>query len=159
MDKNITRKLRVIGSWLEIKKFEAAIAMFKDFDSIPEGQARLLIQGMLDAKIAKVTVLFDGNSVYSKKVILASFKKLLKNYSEQAFSDTLYKFISQTCGSIAHYNLNGWFATYPTKQDLTRFFKSNEYGNSVLGHQPSWATDRIAIIMEMNKLLKIPLTN
>jgi hypothetical protein len=158
MDKNITRQLRVIGTPAEIYSFEEVAKLYGNFEGMQEGHIRHIIQGILDnlnVNLKNLTVLYDGNSVYSKEKIIKSFKRLVKNYTFDNFSDTLYKFFSLACGSIAHYNRMGWFDIYDTPDKLKAFIKRNEYGQDIVNYQPHWAVDRIAITKEMAKLMKV----
>ena len=74
-----------------------------DLPTLTESQARLRLQDCLDNENIKATILFSGNSVWSKKKILRDIKKV-KVYGMKSLSDYLYKFLSLSCGSIAHYN-------------------------------------------------------
>jgi len=66
-----------------------------------------------------------------------------------------YEFLSLCCGSIAHYNINGWVAEYPTVEDLRAFFQKNEFGHRVLDHVPEWKTDVKIIVREIESILGI----
>jgi len=68
-------------------------------------------------------------------------------------SDYLYKFLSLSCGSIAHYNKQGWIDVYPTVYDLRLFFVENEYGKRVLDTIPTWKTDAHRIVEEIEQIL------
>jgi hypothetical protein len=60
-----------------------------------------------------------------------------------------------SCGSIAHYNKQGWIDYYPTINHLKQFFIRNEYGSRVLHHIPQWHSDAISIVKEIEPLLGI----
>jgi len=70
-------------------------------------------------------------------------------------TDYLYKFLSLSCGSIAHYNKYGWIACYPTVYDLKQFFRRNEFGQRVLRYIPIWKTDAQVIVKEVERELGI----
>ena len=125
-----------------------------DLPTLPESQARLKIQDCLDNQNIKVDILFDGNSVWSKKRILKDVKAVKKGGMAK-LSDYLYKFLSLSCGSIAHFNKQGWIDCYPTVQDLKQFFLKNEFGNRVLHHIPAWKTDAINIVNGIEQILGI----
>ena len=108
----------------------------------------------MDAENIKADILFDGNSVWSKKKILRDIKKI-KKYGMNKLSDYLYKFLSLSCGSIAHYDRYGWIATYPTIQDLRNFFRRNEFGERVLNYLPVWNTDAQVIVKKVERELGV----
>jgi hypothetical protein len=68
-------------------------------------------------------------------------------------SKYFYDFLHLHCGSIAHYNIQGWITEYPTLEDLKQFFKKNEYGKRVLDHIPVWMTDAKRIVEEIERQL------
>jgi hypothetical protein len=119
-----------------------------------EPEARRIIQSLIDDHGIKATILWDGNRVWSRKRILKDFKVIMRR-GMSSLTDYLYEFFHLCCGSIAHYNKQGWICEYPDIEALRCFFKKNEFGTSVLAHQPRWASDRIEIIREIDPLLKI----
>lgn len=136
---------------------QAEIILTKNIPDLPnlsESQARLKIQDCLDHENIKADILFDGNSVWSKKKIIRDIKKI-KKYGMNKLSNYLYKFLSLSCGSIAHYNKFGWISCYPTIQDLRNFFRRNEFGERVLNHIPIWKTDAQRIVREVEKELGV----
>jgi hypothetical protein len=50
------------------------------------------------------------------------------------------------CGSIAHFNIQGWVSTYPTLDDLKEFFRKNEFGRPVRDDIQPWYTDALEIV-------------
>ena len=67
----IDKRVVLYGSKKQIK--EAEIILIKNIPQLPtlsESQARLRIQDGLDFEHVKVSILFDGNSIWSKKRIL-----------------------------------------------------------------------------------------
>ena len=155
MDKNITKQLRVIGKPIEIAEFEQAITPYNEFDEMQEPDVRKIIQTVVDERCPNLTVLYSGNTVYGIKKLVADLKRVVRADDMNLLTDRLYKFFSLACGSIAHYNKLGWIDTYPTVDALRRFFRCNEFGQSVLSCQSHWATDRLAVVKEMNKVLKV----
>lgn len=152
---SIDKRVAIYGSKQHIQ--EADIILLKNIPHLPtlsEPQARLKIQEVIDSENLKVDILFDGNSVWSKKKILRDIKRV-KKYGMKKLSNYLYKFLSLSCGSIAHYNKFGWVAYYPTIQDLRNFFRRNEFGERVLSHIPIWKTDAITIVREVEQELGI----
>jgi len=101
----------------------------------------------------KCSISYNGNTVWNREKLIRDFNKILKHGME-SLSDYLYEFFHLSCGSIAHYDKNGWIATYPTLASLRKFFERNEYGQSVVAHMPSWKADAIEIAKEINELLK-----
>jgi hypothetical protein len=119
-----------------------------------ESDARLVIQSLIDENDIKAAILWDGNRVWSKKKVLKDVRAVIRR-GMSALSDYLYEFFHLCCGSIAHYDKQGWICEYPDVEALRNFFRNNEFGTSVLAHQPCWASDRKVIIMGINQLLKI----
>jgi len=125
-----------------------------DLLTLSESQARLQIQETIDSENIKADILFDGNSVWSKKKILRDIKKV-KKYGMQKLPDYLYQFLHLSCGSIAHYNKYGWISTYPTIAHLKQFFRKNEFGERVLYHLPVWKTDAYQIVKSIEQELGV----
>jgi hypothetical protein len=101
----------------------------------------------------KCSVCYSGNTVWNKERLIRDFKRIL-NKGMNVLTDYLYEFFHLDCGSIAHYNKQGWIATYPTLASLRKFFERNEYGQSVVEHMPNWKADAVEIAKEMDRLLK-----
>ena len=118
----IDKRVAIYGNKQSIE--QAEIILLKNIPELPaltESQARIKIQETIDNENIKADILFDGNSVWSKKKIIRDIKKI-KKYGMNRLTDYLYKFLSLSCGSIAHYNKYGWIECYPTLQDLRNFF-------------------------------------
>ena len=136
---------------------QAEIILLKNIPDLPtltESKARLQIQECIDSENIKADILFDGNSVWSKKKILRDIKRINKHGMEK-LTDYLYKFLSLSCGSIAHYNKYGWISTYPTLSHLRQFFRRNEFGERVLHYLPVWKTDAQVIVRAIEQELGI----
>ena len=127
-----------------------SIELFKENES----RARVEIQKLIDGHNITATILWDRNRVWSKKRILKDVKALVKR-GMHGLSDYLYEFFHLCCGSIAHYDKQGWLSVYPDINAVKNFFIRNEFGKSVLEWQPWWATDRIEIIKEIHQLFGI----
>jgi len=161
-------QIRIIGNKKDIDVAEAALKTIKDLESLSEPKARLEIQQLIDGQNLNATILFDGNTVWSKNRILRNLEQIMKHgtlYNKKKpgyipigsmlrmpvvgdciLSDYFYDFLNSHCGSIAHYNKQGWVTEYPTVDDLRDFFKKNEHGKRVLDWIPAWMTDAKLII-------------
>jgi hypothetical protein len=129
---------------------------------------RLKLQDLIDKHSLSAAILVNGNSVWSKKKILANLERIIKQGrlykkhkpkyypigstlrlptgGDPVLSKYFYEFLHLCCGSIAHYDIQGWIATYSTLDDLKAFFKKNEFGRPVRESIPSWHTDAIEIV-------------
>ena len=151
----IDPRVAIYGNKKQIQ--EAEIILLKNIPDLPvlsESSARIKLQEVIDFENIRAEILFDGNSVWSKKKILQDIKKI-KKYGMKKLTDYLYKFLSLSCGSIAHYNKYGWIETYPTIYDLRNFFRRNEFGERVLNYLPIWKTDAQIIVREIEQELEI----
>ena len=136
---------------------EAEILLLKNIPQLPtlsESSARLKIQEVIDHENIRADVIFDGNSVWSKKKIIRDIKKV-KKYGMKKLTNYLYEFLHLSCGSIAHYNKFGWISTYPTIHNLRNFFRRNEFGERVLNYLPTWKTDAQVIVKEVEQELGV----
>lgn len=149
-------KIAIYGSAKEIEIARAILEQHLPKEQFNENEfkARLAIQSLIDEQKIKARILWGGNSVWSKRRIMKDIRIILRKGMD-AMSDYLYEFFHLCCGSIAHYNKQGWICEYPDIPVLRYFFERNEYGTSVLAHQPCWAADRIEIIKEINQSLEI----
>ena len=106
-------KIRIIGDANQIKR---GMELFKDIDqSDHEGKNRLIIQDIIDTYNFKGTVLYDGNTVRSYKKTIKAFEDLF-NKGLTAFNKYHYSFMMNVVGTIAHYDINWWLATYDMHQ-------------------------------------------
>lgn len=148
-------RLKIYGSTHEIGKAEEIIERFyPDLKDQKEGDARINLQSILDTEPIHATLLFNGNHVYGMNKILKDIKSVKKNGMHK-MTNRLYEFLNLCCGSIAHYNKQGWIAEYPTVKDLRAFFKCNEFGVRVIQHVSNWNTDVKAIVTEIENILCI----
>ncbi len=76
----IDNRVAIYGNKQHIE--EAEIVLLKNIPDLPaitESQARIRIQEVIDSENIKADILFDGNSVWSKKKILRDIKKIKKH--------------------------------------------------------------------------------
>ena len=169
-------KISVYGDKLETMRTQSLLLTIPDLFAMPEAEARLKIQDLIEKHNIKADILYDGNTVWNKKKILDNAKRIVKhgtlyNGEKPAYvavgsmlrfpvvgdcilSDYFYHFLSQDCGSIAHYNKQGWVTTYPTLEDLKQFLLKNEFGQRVRDYLPHWP-DAKRIVTELEKALGI----
>jgi hypothetical protein len=114
---------------------------------------RLVIQSFIDKNNIKSSILYNGNSVFGKNKILKELHKIIKAEKLTNMSDYFYHFITNHCGSIAHYDKNGWIAEYDNNiEKLMIFFQHNEFGTNILNAAPEWYTDLKVIAEEILKI-------
>jgi len=151
----IDSRVALYGNKQSIEQAEIILQKnIPDLPALTESKARLQIQECIDHENIKASILFDGNSVWSKKKILRDIKRVKKHGMEK-LTDYLYKFFHLSCGSIAHYNKYGWISTYPTLHHLKQFFRRNEFGERVLHHLPAWKTDAQVIVKAVEEELGV----
>jgi len=147
-------KITYFGSEQDIKKAIAVLKKHPQLQVMKEGDARLLIQKLIDQHRLRASILINGNHVWSKDRILRNLERIINVgtlYNEDQtkpphLSHYFYQFLSLDCGSIAHYDIHGWIHKYPTVEHLKKFFKQNEFGKRVLEWIPAWNTDAKAIV-------------
>lgn len=123
-------------------------------DDCREYDVRAILLPFVEQELSlKEWILYDGNSVWNVERLVKQFKILLKNYDDKHFYKYLYDFFSMQCGSIAHYNKNGWFNAYSTRDSLKEFFKSNEFGVPVKKNPPNWHYDALKATVIMDEIL------
>jgi hypothetical protein len=120
-----------------------------------EPKDRILIAKLIEEFQFDAEILYQGNTVWNQKKLVKNLHLIINKHDMGKMNDYLYKFLSLSCGSIAHFNRFGWIAEYPTIEALRSFFQRNEFGQSVLQHQPMWKTDAIEIVKEMNAILGV----
>jgi len=147
-------KITVYGTQKEIKDVFDTLDTGQQSIVGTEGFVRTNLQKIVDDNKLKATILYDGNSIYSKDRILRDIKKV-KNSGMDKMTDYLYKFLSLQCGSIAHFNKQGWISHYPTIGHLQQFFICNESNKRVLQYLPHWYTDAHCIVKAIEKELGI----
>lgn len=170
-------KLTIIGSSQEVARALSLLLSIPELLAKGESEARLLIQDLIDKHKIKATIMFDGNTVWSKDRIIRNLKQIIEagtlyNGKKPAYipigsmlrmpvvgdcvlSTYFYSFLNLKCGSIAHYNKQGWVTEYPTVDDLREFFQKNEYGKRVLHDVGYRFTDAKRIVEDIEKLLNI----
>ena len=170
-------KIRIYGDKMEVARTQSLLLTIPNLFALSEGEARLKIQDFLEEHNIKADILYDGNTVWNKKRILANAKRIVEHgtlyngkkpayipigsmlrfpvVDECILSDYFYSFLNQDCGSIAHYNKQGWVTEYPTLDDLRQFFRKNEFGRRVRDDIPDWRTDTKRLVLELEKILGI----
>jgi hypothetical protein len=147
-----TSIIEISGNTDEVREAEKLIKKIPKIQTLYEGDARVLIQQVIDEHNLKADIMFDGNKVYSKKKILSNVDLIIKkgllgdSKGARYLSDYFYDFLYQECGSIAHFCKDGWIETYPTLADLKAFFAKNEFDQRVLESLPDWDTDAKIIV-------------
>jgi len=154
-------KVTYHGSEKDIEKAAKILKKHRKFWArLQEPDARLEIQKLIDQHYLKVSILVNGNIVWSKNRILGNLKTIMKEgtlYNEDQkkppiLSHYFYQFL-QACGSIAHVDIHGWVHKYPTIEHLKKFFKENEFGKPVIDWIPKQKTDARVIVEEIQKKL------
>jgi len=161
-------KIEVHGQKKTVAKAEELLKTIEHLEDMTEPATRLKLQDLIDENNVKATIMVNGNSVWSKKRILQNLKRIMEHgrlYGEKkpgrhlvagvlwlpvdtdpVLSKYFYEFLHLCCGSIAHYNICGWVAQYPTLRHLKDFFRKNESGHRVLDDIPCWETDAKRIV-------------
>lgn len=174
MDKTIGVFIRLIGSKLEVEAAEEALNGLDMKQA--EYKLRPEIQTLIEQRKLKAVILYKGNSIWNRQRIIRNLKQIVKagvlsreppGYNQVGsmlrfpsrgrtiLTKYFYEFLHLCCGSIAHYNINGWVATYPTVEDLRGFFQKNEFGRRVLDQVPEWKTDVKLIVRDIEDILGI----
>jgi len=170
-----TRNITIYGSPKQVEKAKKALSAIKGLAEMSEGEARLQIQAKIDQERLEAVILYDGNTVWSRDKIIRNLKQIIKAGTlyrdgqprhisigrtlrlpaggRPRLTKYFYSFLTLSCGSIAHYNIQGWIAEYPTIEDLRGFFLKNEFGKRVLDSIPVWKTDARKIVEEIERLL------
>ena len=119
-----------------------------------ESQVRELLLPFVENELSNNEwILYDGNLVWNVKKLVKQFVIFIEHYDYEHLTKYLYQFFHLACGSIAHYNKQGWFNTYPDLESLESFFKRNEYGEPVNGYPPSWHYDARKAVTSMSSIL------
>lgn len=169
--------IRIIGSKKDRETAAKHLQEIEGLLDMTESHARLAIQKVIDDYRLKASILYTGNTVWSRRRIIDNLRRIKKagvlydkekprlipigsllrmpTVGETILSDYFYKFLSLCCGSIAHYNIQGWVAEYPTVEDLKQFFLKNEHGHRVIDDIPYWKTDAKEIVMDIERELGI----
>jgi len=170
-------KITISGTGQEVAVAQSLLLTIPELLVKNECEARLLIQDIIDKHRIKAHILFDGNTVWSKDRIIRNLKQIIEagtlynkkkphyipigsmlrmpTVGDCILSDYFYSFLHLDCGSIAHYNKQGWVCEYPTLEDLREFFQKNEFGKRVLHDVADRFTDAKRIVEEIEKLLNI----
>lgn len=104
------KKIKIYGNQATIDR---AVSFIENLNLTGiEEKDRLIIQKCIDDNKIGATILYDGNTVYSFNKIVDKYKKLQKNEDLMHLSDDLYKFFTNACGDIAHYDIVGYAHYY-----------------------------------------------
>lgn len=145
-------KIIIYGNSKEITEAKQILQPILKKLTKDEAKDRLILQEEVVRNI-KASLSYDGNLIWNDHHITRDFQYIMKN-GVKSLSDYLYSFFHLCCGTIAHYSKQGWITTYPSRYDIIKLFERNEFGSSVLSHQPVWATDRIKIIKEIMQIVE-----
>lgn len=114
-----------------------------------EKKDRLIIQKAIDdsslSNKGQTHVLYLGNNIYSKKIIVTECKKLSKRKTLDGMSDYLYNFLIGPCAEIAHYDKSGFIEYFDNS--WARLF--SELLKPALSRIPLWWTDVCNILSEV----------
>jgi len=137
-----------------LNQLEGLMERLHSYPMISEGAVRVIIQDLMEATDCPIDITFKGNGVYPYSKTIRDFKRVVKANDTRKMTKHLYRFFSNCCGTIAHYNLQGWACIYPDNDFLMELFERNEYGQPVVDYVPKWKTDTILIVREMESILK-----
>ena len=117
-----------------------------------EKKDRLTIQSAIDEYDIEANILYNGNRVWGKNRIISEYKRLKKSGQLVGMSDHFYEYLHLACGSIAHYNKDGWIQAYENSVErLDDFFRCNESGINIFDHAGRFS-DQKAIAKELLEL-------
>lgn len=104
------KRIQIFGNQATIDR---AVSFIENLDLTGiEEKDRLIIQKCIDDNKIGATILYDGNTVYSFNKIVDKYKKLQKSEDLMHLSEDLYKFFTNACGDIAHYDIVGYAHYY-----------------------------------------------
>ena len=132
-------KIRYTGSTKEQTAMEGLVGTLVLTGN--EGKDRRIIQEALDASnVKKATILYDGNTIYPSKGLVAELKRMKKSNSIAKMSNSMYQFLMNF--DIAHYNKYGFIDYYNESY--------SEMAREIFSHiqNPSWRTDVDFILRE-----------
>ena len=146
------KRITLHGNEKNVARCEELLESIKIYLVGREDKDRLVIQENVCDKV-RCSILYEGNSVHGIKTIMNDFDKLFKEGGMSNLTDELYDFFHLNCGTIAHYNREGWIGNYSSIGALRDLFMRNEYGQDVYSHIPSWKTDCKEIVLKMESKL------
>ena len=138
------KRIRIIGNQKNVEIAKELLSKIEKSLTGRESEDRLLIQDHVSEKV-RVTILYDGNTVYGEKQLLTDLDKCIEDGME-SLSNDLYEFFHLYCGTIAHYNREGWIDQYPEL--------SMVYHMLTRCITPDWKTDQQVIVRAMIKKLE-----
>jgi hypothetical protein len=137
-----------------LNRLEILMKGLQEHQMVSEGELRVMIQDIMEVTDCPLDITLKGNGVYPFTKTIRDFKRVVKANDTYKMTKHLYHFFSLCCGTIAHYNLNGWASVYPNNMALRDLFNRNEYGYRLVEYIPEWKTDTKRIVVEMDKILK-----
>ncbi|MBX8639707.1 MAG: hypothetical protein KIS29_05145 [Thermoplasmata archaeon] len=87
---------------------------------------------------------FGERTQYNKERILRNVEQILEHRDIGLMNEETYRFISLHCGTIAHYDIDGWRHAYGDLRDfINLFLVRNEYGRNLQEEirTPRWQED------------------
>ena len=152
-------KFTFFGNPKEIEKAEKVLkdeGLFDKECSCGEGVIRSRAQLLIEQHKLLADISYDGNTIWNKGKVLKCVRAIQKSNDMRKMTKYFYEFLHLQCGSIAHYDMGGWIATYPSVHDLRMFFQKNEHGRRVINDIPDWHTDAKAVVLEIEDILGVP---
>ena len=128
----------------------------KHFNKITgnEVKDRIYLMHLICNLKVKAAILYNGNTVYDNNKILRNLRTIKRQNDMSKMTKYTYQWLTLACGSIAHYNIHGWIAEYPTVKDLRNFFHSNEFNSNIYDHVPDYNSSNKALALEVLKIFK-----
>jgi hypothetical protein len=168
-------KITFHGNKKSVMKAQAIIGTIENAELVPEPILRTTVQDLIDKYSLRATIMINENRVWSRKRILKNLNQIMKHgklYDKRkpkyypigsllkipaggkpVLSQYFYEFLHLECGTIAHYNIQGWICVYPTLEHLKKFFLKNEHRKRVADWIPSWKTDAKRIVEAIEQQL------
>lgn len=89
---------------------------------------------------------------FSKDGILRNVEQILKEKNIDLMNKSTYQFIELHCGTIAHFDINGWCREYEDLRDfINLFLVKDEYGRNLQEEirTPRWQEDDLKPYVEI----------
>lgn len=100
-----------------------------------EAKDRLTIQNAIDEYNIKAAILYDGNTVWGYKKLVAEIKRMKKSGSIEKISNNMYEFLRLNF-DIAHYDKQGYIYYYDGS--YSNLLKGIKYE---IERTPQWKSD------------------
>jgi len=72
--------------------------------------------------------------------IIRNFEEVIKHKDINRINKELYEFLHLNCGFIAHYDINGFKASYRSPRDFAEVFNSTSTGTTGITAEPTAAS-------------------